>query len=65
MNLFKNLPTSNKKSFNTDGFEGEREYEDPVELLGTRNEESVYNVYNSDVLKSLQHIESNGLQTIK
>ena len=33
--------------------------------LGTRNEESVYNVYNSDVLKSLQHIESNGLQTIK
>jgi len=53
MNLFKNLPTSNKKSFNTDGFEGEREYEDPVELLGTRNEEYGIEKYTNFVLNSL------------
>ncbi len=53
MNLFKNLPTSNKKSFNTEGFEGEREYEDPVELLGTRNEEYGIDKYKNFVSNSL------------
>ena len=53
MNLIKNLPTSNKKSFNTDGFEGEREYEDPVELLGTRIEEYGIDKYTNFVSNSL------------
>ena len=53
MNLFKNLPTSNKKSFNTEGFEGEREYEDPVELLGTRNKEYGIDKYTNFVSNSL------------
>ena len=53
MNLFKNLPTSNKKSFNTEGFEGEREYEDPVELLGTRNKEYGIDKYRNFVSNSL------------
>ena len=53
MNLFKNLPTSDKKTFNTEGFEGEREYEDPVELLGTRNEEYGIDKYKNFVSNSL------------
>jgi len=32
-------------------------------IIGKKETESVYNIYNEDVLESLQQIESNGLQT--
>ena len=53
MNLFKNLPTSNKNTFNKEGFEGEADYVDPIELLGTRNEEYVIDKYTNFVSNSL------------
>ena len=52
MNLFKNLPTSDIKTFNTEGFEGEADYEDPVELLGTRNEEYGIDKYTNFLIKT-------------
>ncbi len=54
MNLFKNLPTNNEKTFNEDGFEGDREYEDPIELLGTRNNEYLGNKYKNFVISTLR-----------
>tara|TARA_B100000579_G_C22820226_1_gene850190 strand:- start:881 stop:1804 length:924 start_codon:yes stop_codon:yes gene_type:complete len=54
MNLFKNLPTSNKNSFNKEGFEGHRDYEDPIELLGTRNNEYIGDKYKNFVLSTLE-----------
>jgi len=53
MNLFKQLPTSNKNSFHKEGFEGERDYEDPIELLGTRNNEYLGDKYKNFVLKTI------------
>ena len=53
MNLFKNLPTSNKNTFNSEGFEGEADYVDPVELLGSRNEEFGIDKYTNFVSNSL------------
>ena len=53
MNLFKHLPTSNKNSFHKEGFEGERDYEDPIELLGTRNNEYLGDKYKNFVLNTL------------
>ena len=32
-------------------------------VIGLKETESVYNIYNEDVLENLQKIESNGLQT--
>ena len=42
-----------KNTFNSEGFEGEADYEDPVELLGTRNEEYGIDKYRNFVLNSL------------
>ena len=53
MNLFKNLPTNNENTFNEEGFEGDREYEDPIELLGTRNNEYLGNKYKNFVISTL------------
>jgi len=53
MNLFKQLPTSNKNNFHKEGFEGERDYEDPIELLGTRNNEYLGDKYKNFVLKTI------------
>ena len=53
MNLFKRLPTSDQKTFNTEGFEGQAEYEDPVELLGTRVQEYGINEYKNFVSNSI------------
>ena len=53
MNLFKELPTSNKEKFNQEGFEGHYDYIDPVELLGTRKEEFREEKYKKFVLNSL------------
>ena len=36
MNLFREMPTSNIKTFTKDGFDGDREYTDPADLLGSR-----------------------------
>ena len=53
MNLFKELPTSNEEKFNSEGFEENYDYVDPVELLGTRNEEFGEEKYKKFVLNSL------------
>ena len=53
MNLFKELPTSNEEKFNSEGFEENYDYIDPVELLGTRNEEFGEEKYKKFVLNSL------------
>ena len=53
MNLFKRLPTSDQKTFNTEGFEGQAEYVDPVELLGTRDQEYGINEYKKFVSNSM------------
>ena len=54
MNLFKRLPTSDQKTFNTEGFEGQAEYEDPVELLGTREQEYGLKEYKNFVSNSIK-----------
>ena len=36
VNLFKEMPTSNIKTFTKDGFDGEKKYTDPADLLGSR-----------------------------
>ena len=53
MNLFKQLPTSNKEKFSSEGFEGNYDYIDPAELLGTRNQEFGDEKYKNFVLNSL------------
>ena len=46
VNLFKEMPTGNIKTFTEEGFDGEREYIDPADLLGSRIDE-----YNNDKIK--------------
>ena len=53
MNLFKRLPTSDLKTFNIEGFEGQAEYEDPIELLGTRDQEYGVKEYKNFVSNSI------------
>lgn len=49
MNLFKKLPTSHEDNFEPDGFEGQAEYLNPIELLGTRKEEYTIDKYKNFV----------------
>ena len=53
MNLFKNLPTSEQQNFNEDGFEGEKDYHDPVELLGSRKKEFIDDKFKNFVINTL------------
>ena len=46
VNLFKEMPTGNIKTFTEEGFDGEREYIDPADLLGSRIDE-----YNNEKIK--------------
>ena len=48
-NLFKKLPTSHEDNFEPDGFEGQAEYLNPIELLGTRKEEYTIDKYKNFV----------------
>ena len=56
MNLFKDMPTNNKKTFSKEGFDGDNKYEyaDPVELLGSRANEYNEDKFKNFVIKTLR-----------
>ena len=55
MNLFKKLPTSHEDNFEPDGFEGQAEYLNPIELLGTRKEEYTIDKYKNFVSSTFKN----------
>ena len=53
MNLFRELPTSSKDNFHHKGFDGDAEYENPADLLGTRKDEFLDKKFKNFILNTI------------